>query len=319
MKTNILILAGGMGTRMKSLIPKVMHRICGKPILEFIVNTSMKLNPSRIILLVGNGSDKIENHFSAHAFKQIKFAHQDKQLGTGDALKCAVKEIETGSAVVILSGDVPLISEATIGMLIEKHRESRNSVTVLTMLLDNPEGYGRIIRDGKFVKAIIEHRDATSEQRKINEVNTGIYCMNADFIFEYIEKIDNNNVQKEYYITDLIKIAHDNGKGVDSVIIGNHQEVLGINNRVQLSEMEQIIVKRKIEKLMFEGVSFNNPQSIYIEPDVEIGGDSHIESNVVIKGKTKIGRECNIGAFSYIENAILEDKSIIKPYSRIDK
>ncbi len=322
MTINILILAGGLGTRMKSTIPKVMHNVCGKPILEHIVNTSSKLNPERIILLIGNGSEKVKKYFETQYSKKslIDFAYQKEQLGTGDALKSAVTHIMKNSNVIILSGDVPLIREETIEKLLETHKLKQNTVTILTMMPINSFGYGRIERDESGnIKSIVEHKDANDKQKEIKEVNAGIYCINSDFICKYIDSIKNDNIQKEYYITDLISIAHKNHLLVDSVIVENASEVLGVNNRNQLAEIEQIMLNRKREEMMRNGVTMENPESIYIDSDVKCENDVIIESNVVIKGKTIINKGCIIKSFTYLNNVELKENTIIKAGSIIEK
>ncbi len=322
MTINILILAGGLGTRMKSTVPKVMHNICGKPILEHIVDTSSKLNPERIILLIGNGSKIVKDYFETQYFKKslIDFAYQKEQLGTGDALKSAVTHIMKNSNVIILSGDVPLIKKETIERLLKTHESKQNAVTVLTMIPTNPFGYGRMERDAQGnIKSIVEHKDANDKQKEIGEVNAGIYCIKSDFIYKYIDSIGNNNKQKEYYITDLISITHKNDLQVDSVIVENASEVLGINNRNQLAEIEQIMLAMKREEMMKNGVTMESPESIYIDSNVECENDVIIESNVVIKGKSIIKKGCIIKSLSYLNNVELKENTIIEPGSIIEK
>lgn len=318
MKVNILILAGGLGTRMKSSLPKVMHSICGKPILEYIVNTSKMADPSRIVLLIGNGSQRVRQHFESADMDILQFAYQKEQLGTGDALRSAAQYIEKNSVVIILSGDVPLITYKTIDELLKDHKRRKSTITVLSMLPDDPTGYGRIIRNkDDLVTGIVEHKDADNDQKQIKEVNAGIYCIESDFIEEYIDELNNDNAQGEYYLTDLIGIAHRNNMHVHSHIIGDKQEVLGINNRYQLSEIEDIMLGRIRQHMMNEGVTMRNPETIYIESTVTVGRDSVIEPCTVLKGKTILGEGCSIGAFSYLENVVIKDGEIIKPYTKI--
>lgn len=320
MKVNILILAGGLGTRMKSSVPKVMHNICGKPILEYIVDTSARIGPSRIILLIGNGSDAVKEHFSSFDSDMLKFAYQEKQLGTGDALRSAVDSIEKNSVLVILSGDVPLITEVTIEKLLNVHRDKRSAITVLSMMPDNPDGYGRIIRnEDNLVTGIVEHRDADRTQRGIKEVNAGIYCIDSDFIEQYIDMLSNDNAQGEYYLTDLIGIAHKNGRPVHSYVIEDEREVLGINNRDQLSQIEDIMLERIRKKAMTGGVTMRNPRTVYMDSTVTVGADTVIEPCTVLMGKTVIGKGCRIGAFSYLYNAVIGDNVNIEAQTKIVK
>ncbi len=315
---NILILAGGLGTRMKSNLPKVMHKICGKPIVEYIVDTSIQLNPERIILLIGNGSEIVKKHFTEnYKNENIYFAHQEKQLGTGDAVKSAEKMLQSNTNIIILSGDVPLIKKETLEKLVNMHNENNNTITLLSMFLDNPFGYGRIVKENNNVKAIVEEKDANEEVKKIKEVNAGIYIMKSDFLKEYVYKLNNNNAQKEFYITDLIKLASNDNKQVESILIENEKEVMGINNRYQLAFIENIILRQIKEKFMLNGVTMENAETIYIDYNVEIESDVIIESNVTLKGNSKIKKGSIIKAGTYIENAIIQENTEIKPNSVI--
>lgn len=316
MNLNVLILAGGLGTRMKSATPKVMHSICGKPILEYIVDTSQKLEPSRIILLTGNGSQSVKEYFKGREL--IEFAHQKEQLGTGDAVKSAAEHFDDSGVVLVLSGDVPLISENTLRKLLKRHEEADADVTLLTMILENPAGYGRIIKKGNMVTDIVEHKDADNEQRKIKEVNAGLYAFDAAFLKKEIYNLKNDNAQKEYYLTDLINVAS-NDKGAVSINVDDAMEVSGINNRNQLSGLEQYMLNSIRMKFMADGVTMRSPETIYIESSVHIDNDVTIEQCVTLKGNTCIGSESYIGANAYIENADIKKGSIIEPGSIIRK
>lgn len=310
MNLNVLILAGGLGTRMKSSLPKVMHSLCGKPMLEYIVDTSRMLEPSRIIILIGNGSEKVKEHFEGG--KGIEFAFQKEQLGTGDAVKSSIEHIDGKGTVIVLSGDVPLISSKTLKKLVMTHESEKADVTLLTMMLDDPAGYGRILKKRNNVTGIVEHKDASGEQKKINEVNAGLYAFDAEFLKREIFSLKNDNKQKEYYITDLIGIAAE-GRGAVSVPVGDSEEVSGINNRKQLSSLEQRMLKDIRNKFMMEGVTMRSPQTVYIESTVRIGRDVIIEQGVTLKGNTVIGDNAVIGAHAYIQNGNVEKGAFIEP------
>ncbi len=310
MNLNVLILAGGLGTRMKSSLPKVMHSLCGKPMLEYIVDTARILEPSRIIILIGNGSEKVREHFERE--KGIEFAFQKEQLGTGDAVKSAIGNIDEKGTVIVLSGDVPLIASGTLKKLVRTHEEEKADVTLLTMILEDPAGYGRILKKGNNVTGIVEHKDASEEQRMIKEVNAGLYAFDAEFLKREIFSLKNDNKQKEYYITDLIGIAA-GSRGAVSVSVDDAQEVSGINNRKQLSLLEERMLRDIRDSLMMEGVTIRNPQTVYIESTVRIGRDVVIEQGVTLKGSTVIEDNAVIGAHAYIENGNVKKGSVIEP------
>jgi len=317
MKKDILILAGGLGTRMKSSLPKVMHSIMGKPILEYIFETALSLNPDRIIMLIGNGSQKVQEHFLKSG---CSFAFQKNQLGTGDAVKSALEFMEKDSSVLILSGDVPLISSSTLNKMFDFHSTSRNIITMLTMKLEDPFGYGRIVKDKTGnVERIVEHKDADEETRKIDEVNAGIYVMNADFLLKYVPTIKNNNIQKEYYLTDLINMAYSKKMSVKTILVDDENEVKGINTRKQLSEIEILMQTRKKKELMLGGVTIESPSTVHIDYDTVISSDVTIEPCVTIRGKTVIESGALIGSHSHIENGLIKSGEKVKPFSVIIK
>ncbi|HAV92800.1 TPA: hypothetical protein DCW38_06435 [candidate division WOR-3 bacterium] len=316
MTLNVLILAAGLGTRMKSEKSKVMHEILGKPILEYILNVSLSLSPSRTILLVSPKQNDIKEKFQGRG---LMFAVQQKQFGTGDAVKSAVLSVEKDAELMVLAGDVPMITSETLGKLYETHMKEKNGITFLTMVLQNPKGYGRVSRKNGKIASIIEERDASEEIKKINEVNSGIYVFSYDFLSHGISMLDNNNAQKEYYLTDLVRIAHEKGIKTQTIIIEDYSEVSGINDRKQLCEIERTMLDRRISDLMESGVTIRNPLTVYIDDDVTIGADVEICSNVVLKGKTVIKEKAFIGDFSFIRNGIIESGAIIKPHTVIDK
>ncbi|MDD3803266.1 MAG: sugar phosphate nucleotidyltransferase [bacterium] len=316
MTLNVLILAAGLGTRMKSNKPKVMHKILGKPILEYIIDASSKISPSRTILLISPKQEDMRIHFEKQG---LWFAVQEKQLGTGDAVKSAMQEVEENADLMVLAGDVPMIRTETLKMLYEKHVKEKASITFLTMLLENPKGYGRVKKSEETVERIVEEKDATEEIKKIKEVNSGIYVFAHDFLKEGIKLIKNENAQKEYYLTDLISIAHGRKLKTIAVPINDSSEVSGINDRKQLSDIEQAMLYRKLCSLMQNGVTIRSPQTVYIDDKVLIGADTEIGSHVVLKGSTVIGERAVIKDFSYINNKKIADGEIIQPFTVLDE
>ena len=232
-KLRAIILAAGKGTRMKSDLVKVLHPLCGKPMLSYVVEVAKKVGSEEIAVIVGYQADAVQERFSN---RNLTFIEQRKQLGTGHAVLQARKTFEYfNGTVLILCGDVPLLKPATVRSLLNRHMATDVSVTVLTAVLPDPAGYGRIIKgpEGKVLR-IVEERDATEAERKITEINTGIYCVKSDFLFDALRKIDNSNAQKEYYLTDIIAIACENGYGVGSLVAENYREVMGINTQEEL-------------------------------------------------------------------------------------
>ncbi|KAF2955495.1 bifunctional UDP-N-acetylglucosamine diphosphorylase/glucosamine-1-phosphate N-acetyltransferase GlmU [Marinitoga sp. 38H-ov] len=321
----VLILAAGMGTRMKSKYPKVMHKLMGKELLNWVIDTAKKLNPSKIAVVLGHKSEMVEQILT----EDIEIYYQKEQLGTGHAVMSA-KDFINNEDILILYGDTPLITEETLNKLVNKHMETNADATVLTTILDNPKGYGRIIKNenGKLID-IIEEADTTEEQRNIKEINSGFVIYKGEKLLYGLSKIKPNNNQGEYYLTDVPK----NLNYVETYVLEDFTEVLGINNRVQLAEAEKIMRKRTLNKLMLNGVTIVDPESTYISPDVEIGQDTIIYPMTIIFGNTRIGEECEIGPMTRIvnceigdfvkiirsecEDAKIENNVSIGPYSRL--
>ena len=292
-----VILAAGMGTRMKSKMPKVLHKVCGKPLSKWVIDASKAA-----------GADKAET------VKEVlgnvcEFALQAEQKGTGHAVMQAIDVIKNSKGeVVILNGDTPLITAKTINKAIEYHKNNGNQATVITAILDDATGYGRIVRDndGSVLK-IVEQKDASEEEKKINEVNSGMYVFDAQSLVYALDKITPNNAQGEYYLTDTLEILLSAGKKIGGYAISDNDEIRGINDRVQLNEAEKIMQKRINEYHMRNGVTMRNPESVYIEDGVEIGNDTEICQNVTIKSGTKIGSDCVIGSGSMLDGAVIHD------------
>lgn len=294
-----IVLAAGQGTRMKSDIPKVLHRVAGKAMVEHVLDTLAKAEVDRQILVLGHGAKKIEESLQGN----YEVVYQKEQLGTGHAVMQAEDLIAKGDKnVLVVCGDTPLLKVETLNKLIMKHNSTKAAVTVLTAVIDEPKGYGRIVRDNGLVKAIVEEKDATQEEKTIREINTGSYCFDGAFLKEHLSSLRDDNAQKEYYLTDLIKIAVAKNYPVETHILQDIKESLGINNRVQLAEAEKILRQRKLEELMLAGVTIIDPDNTYIDCNVTIGMDTVVYPGCVIQGRTIIGSNCSIGPHSRIKD-----------------
>lgn len=300
-----VILAAGMGTRMKSKMPKVLHKVCGKPLSKWVIDASKAAGADKVCAVVGHKAETVKEVLG----DVCEFALQAEQKGTGHAVMQAIDVIKNSKGeVVILNGDTPLITAETINKAIEYHKNNDNQATVITAILDDATGYGRIVRDndGSVLK-IVEQKDASEEEKKINEVNSGMYVFDAQSLVYALDKITPNNAQGEYYLTDTLEILLSAGKKIGGYAISDNDEIRGINDRVQLNEAEKIMQKRINEYHMRNGVTMRNPESIYIEDGVEIGNDTEICQNVTIKSGTKIGSDCVIGSGSMLDRAVIHD------------
>lgn len=300
-----VILAAGMGTRMKSKMPKVLHKVCGKPLSKWVIDASEAAGADKVCAVVGHKAETVKEVLG----DVCEFALQAEQKGTGHAVMQAIDVIKNSKGeVVILNGDTPLITAETINKAIEYHKNNGNQATVITAILDDATGYGRIVRDnGGSVLKIVEQKDASKEEKKINEVNSGMYVFDAQSLVYALDKITPNNAQGEYYLTDTLEILLSAGKKIGGYAISDNDEIRGINDRVQLNEAEKIMQKRINEYHMRNGVTMRNPESVYIEDGVEIGNDTEICQNVTIKSGTKIGSDCVIGSGSMLDRAVIHD------------
>jgi len=307
----VIILAAGKGKRMKSELPKVLHPTLGCPMLSYVIDAVKGICPKRIVLVLGYGAEKVKE--TVH-LDHIEYALQTEQLGTGHAVGCTRKALEDfKGSVVILNGDFPLIRPETLRDFVEAHRRSEAVVSVLTAIVDNPDGYGRVIRNaGGDVLRIVEEKDATPDEKSIKEINSGAYCVESGFLWGAIARIAPQNKQKEYYLPDIINIASGYGKKVNGFIVSDSEEVLGVNNRSELAHIERILRRRVNENLMLSGVTIVNPDVTYISPQVSIGADTIIYPNTFIYGDTKIGKGCALGPSVWIENSRIGDEVIIK-------
>lgn len=304
-----VILAAGQGTRMKSKLPKVVHKVCGKCMVEHAITAAKEAGATEICVVVGHGADIVKSEIK----ENVTFVLQDKQLGTGHAVKCARDFIGTDGRTLILFGDTPLITGDTLKELVDTHEKDGNAITVLSATIDNPTGYGRIIRDaeGNFVKSV-EHKDATEEERACKEVNSGMYVFDSKELYEALDKLTNNNAQGEYYLPDTLMIIKSEGKRVDAMVVGDATEIEGVNSRVQLSYANKVMKQRINNKHMVNGVTIIDPDNTYIESEVVIENDVIIYPNSYITGKTTIGTDSVIGPCVRISDAVIEAGSHIE-------
>ena len=307
---NVVILAAGEGTRMKSKIPKVLHEVMGKPMIKRVIDTACELGAQNICVVTGHKSNEVQE---ALKNENVTFAVQEKQLGTGHAVMQAEKYINDDEDVLILYGDTPLIKAETLQKLIDYHRSEDNGVSIISAVVDNSEGYGHIIRDknGNFVKNV-EYKDATEEEKLVKEINSGIYCFKGSSLKKALKLITNDNVQGEYYLPDALEIILKNDEKVNALSIGDVTEFFGVNNRIQLAEANKIMQKRINEKHMLNGVTIISPEDTYISDDVEIGCDTIIYPGCVFEGKTVIGEDCKVGPDVRLTDMKLSDNVTIQ-------
>lgn len=298
----VVILAAGQGTRMKSKVPKVLHKVLDKTMVDYVIDASVEAGAEDICVIVGHQSAMVK----AMIGTRVKFALQKEQLGTGHAVMQAGDFISDGN-ILVLCGDTPLIRPETIKELSDMHNSGGNDVTVVSMKADDPTGYGRIVRENNAFAKIVEQKDADEEQKKINEVNTGVYIFKADALKAAFEKLSNNNSQGEYYLTDTLEIIKNNGGKVDIMVAEDADEFLGVNSKLQLSQATDIMKKRINEYHMLNGVTIMDPANTYIGIDVKIEPDTIIYPGCMLEGKTEIGTDCIIGPNCRIQSSIIHN------------
>jgi bifunctional UDP-N-acetylglucosamine pyrophosphorylase / glucosamine-1-phosphate N-acetyltransferase len=317
---DILIMAAGLGTRMKSKRAKVLHELGGIPLIAHVARTASELDPRRIFVVVGHQAEEVKQATLKEAGELASFVMQAKQRGTGDAVESARSVLEdSDSLVLVLSGDVPMIKAETLRQLIAQHESTGAKCTILSVRLENPTGYGRIVRDerGNFQK-IVEQRDATDDERQVKEINAGIYCFEARDLFRALRKVEPANDQGEYYLTDVPEIILKSGGTVTVYQHNDAREVSGINTRAELAEFENLLRRAAIRRLMIDGgVTFIDPSHAYISAEAQIGRDTIIHPNVTIEGKSIIGEACVILAGARITNSRLGDGVTVKDHSVI--
>jgi bifunctional UDP-N-acetylglucosamine pyrophosphorylase/glucosamine-1-phosphate N-acetyltransferase len=317
---NVLVMAAGLGTRMKSNRAKVLHELAGRPLIAHVVRTAQSLEPRTILVVVGHQAEEVEQAVLAEVGELASFAMQAKQRGTGAAVESARNQFENSdSLLLVLSGDVPLIKAETLQKLVEQHRATGAACTILSVRLENPTGYGRIIRDeqGAFQR-IVEQKDATEDERKVREINSGIYCFESSDLFAALRRVEPKNQQGEYYLTDVAEIILNSGGKVEVFVNNDSREVSGINTRAELAEFENLLRRNAIRRLMLEGgVTFIDPSHAYISPDAQIGRDTIIHPDVTIEGTSVIGERCVIRSGARITNSRLGDDVVVKDHSVI--
>ena len=307
MSVQALILAAGKGTRMKSKYPKVIHPVCGLPMVTHVIKSAEVVSDKRPWMVVGFGAGQVRETVG----EAVEYIHQEQQLGTGHAVLMAREKLARNDGqLLVLYGDTPLITGATLEKMVQIHLENRSAATVMTTVLDQPFGYGRIKRDteGKLV-GIVEEKDASSEEKAIKEINTGIYCFSIPELLCALPRLRPQNAQGEYYLTDLIGLLKEDGESVETMILEDSDDIIGPNDRMALAQVDRIMRERILKQLMMEGVTIVDPDSTYIEAEVKIGRDTRILPGTFLQGKTVIGEDCQVGPDSHLTHARVGDGS----------
>ena len=312
-KLSVVILAAGKGTRMYSDLPKVLHKIAGKPMVKHVIDTAKQLNATQIHLIYGHGADLLKQRL---ADEPVNWVFQAEQLGTGHAMQQAAPFFADDENILMLYGDAPLITTETLQKLIAAKPE--NGIALLTVNLENPTGYGRIIRQDGNVTAIVEQKDANAEQLKITEVNTGVMVSDGASFKKWLARLDNNNAQGEYYMTDVIGLANQDGFKVVAVQATDMMEVEGANNRLQMAALERYFQRKQAQELLLAGVSLTDPERFDLRGELEHGKDVEIDINVIIEGNVRLGNRVKIGAGCVLKNVEIADDVEIKPYSVLE-
>lgn len=325
-----VILAAGAGARMKSSLPKVMHKLSGKPLIKWVIDSVSALKPDGILLVLGRGAETVERYLSGSG---VKIIYQKEQLGSGHALMQAGKILKNyEDDILVISADVPLVKSSTLSSLVGNNKKTGASVTVLAAKFENPSGYGRIVRNGGFLEKIVEEKDAAPTEKHIKEINSGIYCFDKN-LWRVLSKVKSDNAKKEYYITDTVAIFKESGRKASLVMVKDNCEVRGINSKAELSQVESILKDRKIKELLSSGVNIVDAGNVYISYDAKIGRDTvvypgafidtgvSIGKNCIIKGasyisNSKIGDESSV-LYSYVEGAVIDKKVKVGPFSHI--
>lgn len=313
MKFSAVVLAAGKGTRMYSNKPKVLHTLAGKPMVKHVIDTCEGLGSQNIHLVYGHGGEMMQSELQQ---ERVNWVLQADQLGTGHAVDQASPHFADDEKVLVLYGDVPLISEQTIENLLDA--QPNGGIALLTVVLDNPMGYGRIVRKNGPVVAIVEQKDATEEQKLIKEINTGVMVATGGDLKRWLSGLSNDNAQGEYYLTDVIAAAHNEGRAVEAVHPANPIEVEGVNDRAQLARLERAFQSMQAQKLLEQGVMLRDPSRFDLRGQLQCGMDVEIDVNVVIEGSVSLGDNVVIGAGSVLKDCEIDDNTIVRPYSVIE-
>ena len=310
MKYSVVILAAGKGVRMCSQMPKVLHQVAGKPMIWYVVKAVKEAGIDDIILVVGHGREMVEETLAG---ENLRFVVQEEQLGTGHALMQAQDSINPDNTLVVLAGDTPLLEGTTLKKLLDFHQQQQSRATVLSALLSDPYGYGRIIRqaDGG-LERIVEEKDASPEEKEITEINTGMYCFQAGAVFAALARVQRSNAQGEYYLTDVLPILKNDGHNVAVLATDEVDQIHGINDRVQMAAAETIIRQRHNQELMKNGVTIMAPETTFIDSAVKIGIDTVIYPFTIIEGQTIIGENCTIGPYTRINDSSIGNDVVIE-------
>ena len=311
MSLSIVILAAGKGTRMRSDLPKVLQPLAHKPLLGYVIDASMSFNPNQLIVVYGYGGDQVQKTFSS---QHIQWVEQKEQLGTGHAVMQTISLMKEEGSTLILYGDVPLIDQTTIQRLIQK---GQKNLAVLTYTKEDPKGYGRIIRKEGRIQKIVEEKDCDTAQKNIKEINTGIMCAPNHLLKNWIQRLTNQNAQKEYYLTDIVGLSIEDNIEVFSESADNEVSITGINSKFELATMERNYQLMTAKKLMDEGVTFMDPSRIDIRGEVIAGQDVTIDVGCIFEGKVVLGNHVKVAAYSHIKDSVIGDHTLIEPYSHI--
>ncbi|SFQ15235.1 sugar phosphate nucleotidyltransferase [Salibacterium halotolerans] len=322
-RTFAVVLAAGKGTRMQSEQPKVLHHVCGKPMVQHVIDQLQNMSVERILTVVGHKADMIKQQLGSFS----EYAFQPEQLGTAHAVKmCQSKLEKQQGSTLILTGDTPLITEKTLRYCLDHHQRTNAAATILTMTPDDPSGYGRIVRNKQNqVERIVEHKDATEEQLQLHEVNSGIFCFDNTLLFQALEKVSTDNKQQEYYLPDVIEILKREGEVISAFPAEHTEECFGINDRTQLNEAAEICQKRIIDFHQHRNVTISDPSTTLIEAEVTIGPHTNIEPRTSLRGRTQIGADCTVGPDvdlinykvtdrTHIHHSPIKDDTHAKPY-----
>ncbi|WP_314413427.1 bifunctional UDP-N-acetylglucosamine diphosphorylase/glucosamine-1-phosphate N-acetyltransferase GlmU [Pantoea septica] len=310
---SVVILAAGKGTRMYSDLPKVLHTLAGKPMVQHVIDAATGLGARHIHLVYGHGGDRLKTTLTEPS---LNWVLQAEQLGTGHAMQQAAPAFADDEDILMLYGDVPLISQETLQRL--RDAKPEGGIGLLTVVLDNPSGYGRIVRENSAIVGIVEQKDATPDQLKITEINTGILIANGGDLKRWLAQLTNNNAQGEYYITDIIALAHQEGRQINAVHPTRASETDGVNNRLQLATLERVYQSEQAEKLLLAGVMLRDPARFDLRGVLRHGRDVEIDVNVIIEGEVSLGDRVKIGAGCIIKNSVIGDDCGISPYSVIE-
>jgi bifunctional UDP-N-acetylglucosamine pyrophosphorylase / glucosamine-1-phosphate N-acetyltransferase len=307
---HIVVLAAGMGTRIKSARPKVLHRVAGSPMIAHVLEGARALKPRSVTVVVGYQAEVVKSALAGHP--DLTYVVQEPQLGTGHALLTAAPALNgsTGT-VILLSGDVPLLTAKTLQALLDRHQSTRAAATILTAVVDAPRGYGRIVRSGEQIARIVEERDATPAERDIREINSGVYAFALDGLFEAVRAIATENAQREYYLPDLVAIYRQLGRNVETMTVANPDEIRGINSRAELAEVSRIVRQEKNNELMAAGVTIEDPATTYVDRSVAIAADTILHPCVSLEGRTTIGAGCEIHSGARIVDSRIGDRVTI--------